>query len=912
MPGPGGGPDSLMDPGHWALVGRDAAWEAITSALDEEPARSLVLAGPAGVGRTRLAHEALAFAARRGHPTRWTGATSAAALVPLGALAHLLPAIDGASDPLVLLQRATQAIVGDGAGPSPVLGVDDIHLLDPLSVTLLHQLATTRSVTLVLAVRTGQAALDPAVPLWKDGLANRIELQPLSRIDTEGLIGQVLCGDVGTRTGERLWRLSQGNPLFLRELLEDGLRTRQLQNSGGLWRWEGPMVPSQRLAEIVLAQLGELDAAEWRALEVLATAQPVSVHQVAALSSPEAVGSLERRGVVTDDVDGASGEVRAGHPLYTEVVRTRAPAAAMRFIRRQLADGQVEVGPHDQLVRRCVALLGSGVSKLDADVLTEAARRANAMLDHPSAERLARAAIDAGGSAPAYQALVEAVQWQGQPARSEQLAIEAMLTVATDDDRARLTATRVLTLFCGMGRADEATGLLRETAVSVRSEEGRAILTATEAILAFLGGDPARAVRLATAVLSAAPQDGAVRALAGAAAASGLAVTGRTTEALVRAQAGWVALESACQGTELAFVRVALAQAEFMALHLAGRLHELERRAVELHCRNRNAPEWAGYSIASLHRGWAALASGRPRVAIRWLVEALVGLQRSDPAGMVRLCRSLLAMARALCGDRVGTRELLSDLATSPRGAVRAFDALACLAQAWLAGAENRNAEARSLVLDAAALAARQGQSAFEAMILHGAVRYGRAADVVDRLRDLAERLDAPLLADLAAHADAVTAGAGDRLDAVSHRFEAAGALLLAADTAAEAAAAHERNGGRRAAATARARAATLARDCGVADTPALDLLSPPSLTAREEEVARLAVRGLSNQDIADQLVVSVRTVEAHLAHVYTKLGISGRADLHATLTMTRSALPRPRPRHGHNPSPGQGQRPDR
>jgi DNA-binding NarL/FixJ family response regulator len=36
----------------------------------------------------------------------------------------------------------------------------------------------------------------------------------------------------------------------------------------------------------------------------------------------------------------------------------------------------------------------------------------------------------------------------------------------------------------------------------------------------------------------------------------------------------------------------------------------------------------------------------------------------------------------------------------------------------------------------------------------------------------------------------------------------------------------------------------------------------------------------MSNQAIADRLVVSVRTVEAHLTHIYTKLGISGRADL--------------------------------
>ena len=66
--------------------------------------------------------------------------------------------------------------------------------------------------------------------------------------------------------------------------------------------------------------------------------------------------------------------------------------------------------------------------------------------------------------------------------------------------------------------------------------------------------------------------------------------------------------------------------------------------------------------------------------------------------------------------------------------------------------------------------------------------------------------------------------------------------------------------------------------------TPGLDLLSLPTLTSREEEVARLASLGLSNQAIAQRLVLSVRTVEAHLSHVYTKVGIRSRADLVNTL----------------------------
>jgi DNA-binding NarL/FixJ family response regulator len=57
------------------------------------------------------------------------------------------------------------------------------------------------------------------------------------------------------------------------------------------------------------------------------------------------------------------------------------------------------------------------------------------------------------------------------------------------------------------------------------------------------------------------------------------------------------------------------------------------------------------------------------------------------------------------------------------------------------------------------------------------------------------------------------------------------------------------------------------------------------SLTPSEWRVAELAADGASNRDIAYRLYVTVKTVEGHLAHVYTKLGISGRPELRQTLS---------------------------
>jgi DNA-binding CsgD family transcriptional regulator len=52
------------------------------------------------------------------------------------------------------------------------------------------------------------------------------------------------------------------------------------------------------------------------------------------------------------------------------------------------------------------------------------------------------------------------------------------------------------------------------------------------------------------------------------------------------------------------------------------------------------------------------------------------------------------------------------------------------------------------------------------------------------------------------------------------------------------------------------------------------------SLTPTERDVVRLVSEGLGNKDIAARLFVSPRTVQTHLTHVYTKLGLSSRIQL--------------------------------
>jgi DNA-binding CsgD family transcriptional regulator len=52
------------------------------------------------------------------------------------------------------------------------------------------------------------------------------------------------------------------------------------------------------------------------------------------------------------------------------------------------------------------------------------------------------------------------------------------------------------------------------------------------------------------------------------------------------------------------------------------------------------------------------------------------------------------------------------------------------------------------------------------------------------------------------------------------------------------------------------------------------------SLTPTERDVVRLVSEGLANNDIATRLFVSPRTVQTHLTHIYTKLGLTSRVQL--------------------------------
>ncbi len=242
--------------------------------------------------------------------------------------------------------------------------------------------------------------------------------------------------------------------------------------------------------------------------------------------------------------------------------------------------------------------------------------------------------------------------------------------------------------------------------------------------------------------------------------------------------------------------------------------------------------------------------------------------------------------ALALSGDPAAARTTLSKAAAGHNATFGLWEPDLLLAEAWVLGTSGEVSRAVATAEQAASIAAATGQSTIEAVALHTCVRLGHStAAIADRLRDLVQEVDSPLVAAASVHADGLLTRDGVALDYAAATFTARGARLAAAEAANHAAAAH-RGAGRRASELASSqRAAELAATCEGTRTPALERLADEvTLTAREREVAGLAARGKSNRAIAEDLVVSVRTVENHLDRVYAKLALHSRKELAVAL----------------------------
>jgi len=853
---------------EWPLVGRSEELAFIDSALRRcDTASGIVLAGSAGVGKTRLAHEAVALERRRGAQVRWTTATECARTVPLGAFPDLLPT---PGDPQTLVPRVVDRIMD---GPSRVVvAVDDAHLLDELSALVVNHLVLQRRATVVLTVRSGERVPDAIAAIWKDEHLERLDLQPLSEQETDALVSAALGGPVEGAVMRQLWRLSRGNVLFLRQLVAAG----EFRRDSGVWRLPGKVEVPPMLSDMVDARIMALPNDVREVVDMLALSEPLPVDLLDEAVGRGAVERAEDAGVVSVEPDADRYDARLAHPLFGEVRRADMGLPRARRLRGEIA---IALKDSDSRLpgvssRRAMLLLDSDLAP-DATLFTRVGERALALADFRLADRLGRAAVGAGGGFRAQAIVAYAAMWSGRPDLADD-ELAALAELAADDSEfVKATVTRATNLAFLTARPDRARAILADGVDRVADPVLRDTMRALGAMIDVTAGRLDTAHAVATEVLAESGSADAAKLFASCAMVLWAATTGRD-ELTTYAEMGSAVCENV---TEFGNFRVPLVMQYISGLIWAGHLDRARVEAEQYRRAVGDAPLAGGVYLT----GITLLACGELGPARTVLQEARAATAATRTESGL-LYGTLIELTRCLAarGELDDARESQAEMRRRAT-VVAAFDQpLECLSDAWVAAAEGSISNAIALAHDAAATARQRGQHMHTVTCLHTAARFGDRT-VAAELGELAARVDGPRAAAAAAHAAALAADDAAGLSSVATAFEQMGDRLSAADAAAQAADVHFRHGRKGSGNLEAARALRIAADCGGAHSPALSLVARPlPLSAREREVITLAAEGLANREIAERLTLSKRTVEGHLYRASTKLGVSSRREFAA------------------------------
>jgi ATP/maltotriose-dependent transcriptional regulator MalT len=879
-------PERAALPLQWPLVGRHEELDLFATTLADPRAHGFVIHGPAGVGKTRLADQclAMALADQNGRTVARATATEGSRSTPLGALAHLLPA--GISDErrgLVAVMSEVRTLLREQATYGPlVLFVDDLHLLDDTSATLLGQLVDADLVFLVATVRTPESVSPALESLWYRARVQRIDLDDLSRAAVDTLLHLVLHGPVEGSASMEIWTASQGNVLFVRELVLGALTSGRLVQQRGVWRLAGALVATPRLHELVAARLGTLGPSTTAALDVLAVWDRTGLVALETMVGSEPLEVLDRAGLLELRTDGRRQQVTLAHPLYGEIVRARMPALTRRRHLRAHIDCIESYGARrrEDAIRLATARL-EAYGWADPKLLIRAARLARYGHDFAQVEQFTRAAMLDGATPEGGLLLGEALHELGQYVEADDVLTSTDVVSTTEAELvAQITEIRTRNLMWGLLHPDEAIEVNRAVRSQLQDATAVEELTLNEALLFMYSGRPLDAL----AVLE--PIGDLTRRRA------------RTLRALIEVPA-LIAI-GRCETAEAEAARAFAEQSELpdqiaipgpgvhiimrvFALSESGRLGHATALATAAYDATPatappDGPMWLAHQL-----GRCALLSGRVETARRWFVESLTRSEGTNTISAHRLALSSLATADACLGDGAAAANAVLELDRLPEFAF--FGPEQQLGRAWALVAGGDLPAARRSLQAAAELARTSGHRGSEAWLLHDVARLGEPASVVDRLEELAAECEGSLVAGYAAHASAAAAGLPQALVDVTDRFEQLGAMLLAAEAATEAAQAFQREGDRRRAAALGVRAAALAGACEGARTPALTMpIAVAALTPRERDIATLAAQGERSQEIANRLFLSVRTVDNHLQSVYAKLGVSGRRELATAL----------------------------
>lgn len=848
----------------------------------------VVIVGEHGAGKSFIAQRALEQLGDEYLVVQVRG-SSIASKLPYGALSVLLNDLDAShlEHPLMVLRGLTHLLHAKAEGRGVVLFVDNAHDLDDLSCMMVAQLSAGGHVTLLAASVDLHHVGGDIMGLWKDDLLRRVDLEPFDFAETSATLDQEYGGHFSHSAARALWTASGGNALFLHSLAREQIKLGTIVRQDSSWVLDGrPIALTGEVRDVVKARLNRLSPGQRDVFELLALAGAVPLQTLMRIFNPQDMDNLQERALIQVSHDHPP-MVSVANAVTASIVASVVPPGRSAELRRRLT---AVLSDTDQEKDGGAADLGWALDcgePISVETAVAAAHRANDASDPVSAlryiheidgsEALAAAAVETvrahlalNNNEPARRVLhgidnaredVPLTEWIALQLLRAELERRSPATAA--DARARLRTVRERL------SAEPAENQTAEDPATL--ERGRRQLRLAEVKLAAFEGryDDILAVR--------ADLDPELGSETGILTASLLcetmAVSGNVLGAMalgkqIMAAAATVPLaDSTLRDIRGRFLLLLLLSAKFRE---ASAFIAAASGTVEPHARLGGMFE-IGQGVIDLH-------AGRLETAIPWLEAGMRQLRTQDPDGLSGLATAACAYAAALAGNEEKASLLLAEVAQPQRpgswlmGRVTRYFELGALAELG-----QRAAAIRSLVAEASS-EADAGSPATGLLFLSAAARLGDR-QLCQKLEGLAAQVTGHFAQLCLRLAEGVKDSASEQLLAVAKDADAAGNALFARDVARRAVFCANESGNRIALRLSQRTEQSLDDRFGSPGN-GLHSLTTSTLTARECEVAVRAAAGTSNRKIAEQMHVSVRTVEGHLYQVYSKLHVASRAEL--------------------------------
>ena len=838
-----------------------------------------LIVGPPGFGKTVVATRAGESLTVTGTTVRRITGSPAIAPVPLAAIAGLIGGSIGGD--LVGAARATLRADATNVHQPTVLIVDDAHALDEASAVVIHQLSTSGDVRLIITVRAG-ANRPPSIDRLIDAPSTvRYDLQPIDRTEAHDLLGELLGGQIESSAVAQLIEWSEGNPLYLRELVRGSLKAGVLSRHGNVWRLVDRVRPSAHLRELIAARFTPLQPAALDALELLAIAGRLELGFAANLVTEEILESLEHADLVVVHADGTRLFVDVAQAIVRDLLGESIGALRRLRIFRTLAQHATSFTGSDATdLQSMIWHLRGGVAADPAQLL-RAARIAMQANDAPLGAELARAAAQLTDD---VEPVLIGCWCLSQLGRHDEAiaAAEAALVTATDPWAKAVLHQRIAEELWwfrqDLARAEWHVGV----GVGLPPGPWNDLLQAQRGVFAILDGRVSDALELC-APLSAHAQPG-VRFVAALGHALALSHTDSADTAIALSGVMFAEASAAPSHERLTCDPGIHLISQLIGLIYAGRYDEAAAAGEFVHGVALSLPGPQPRGWAATVRGFAMLFSGQPADAVQWFTEAEADWVDAGLSGLARWVTSGLALAQVQLAAFDDAELSLARLDAYDASGFRLYAPIESLARTWLAlGRDSLRvaAEHADEAIDAAMVG---GATALLALVTHDLARLNLRLPAKRGLGEFADTYG-PVISARLDLTHALLDDDPDGLVAAADVWEQLGAPLFAAEALSAASAVYRRLGRARDRTACDGRAGMLQSRCGPVVTPLLQGRSSAGpLSARESQIAELAGSGLSSREIANRLVIGERTVESHLYRIFVKLGVSSRDELPAAL----------------------------